>query len=252
MHWRWISPHLCTPRTWAWTFMSSQKKTRRECFFKPYFFLSLENWSRINVSVYVYIFKCIFIRTFIIYIHSYNVSQKFYTHAHHTRTYKPVLLHTWGIKLWSYSNIVPTDEIFKEAFPGFYERSETEQRRLYHIANWMDLAFYTLSPRRNKSLMLNLIARIVEGKNAKFIMSSAQNKKTMDRVYLFQMLGNCDDSSPRRQVSISFKTYKVTFINITKFSKYILCSPLSLIFLGEQFRVGNSIVGRKRFLFNQW
>ena len=97
---------------------------------------------------------------------------------------------------------VPTDEIFKEAFPGFLERSETEQRRLYHIANWMDLAFYTLSPRRNKSLILNLIARIVEGKNTKFIMSSAQNKKTMDRVYLYRVLGKCDESSPRalRQV----------------------------------------------------
>ena len=52
--------------------------------------------------------------------------------------------------------------------------------------------------------MLNLIARIVEGKNAKFIMSSAQNRKTTDRVYIFRILGNCDDVSPRASRQVRF------------------------------------------------
>jgi hypothetical protein len=98
---------------------------------------------------------------------------------------------------------VKTEASFMEAFPIFADRSLTEQRRLFHIANWMDLTFYTVSPRRNKSLVLNLTARIVEGKGAKFILSSAQNKKTLDRVYVFRKLGKLVDESskPTREVS---------------------------------------------------
>jgi hypothetical protein len=65
----------------------------------------------------------------------------------------------------------------------------------------MDLIFYALQPRNNKTFILNLIPRIVEGKNAKYITGSGQTKPTADRVNLFRAEGNCEriKRPPRRK-----------------------------------------------------
>ena len=56
----------------------------------------------------------------------------------------------------------------------------------------MDLAFYTLRPRHNKMLVINLITRIVEGKSARYVTGSGQTRKTADRVEIFRVVGNCE------------------------------------------------------------
>lgn len=65
----------------------------------------------------------------------------------------------------------------------------------------MDLAFFTIQPRNNKTFILNLIPRIVEGKNARYITGSGQTRPTADRVNLFRMEGNCEKIKrpPRRK-----------------------------------------------------
>jgi hypothetical protein len=65
----------------------------------------------------------------------------------------------------------------------------------------MDLAFYTIQPRNNKTFMLNIIPRIVEGRNARYITGSGQTKSTADRVSIFRREGNCEKIKrpPRRR-----------------------------------------------------
>ncbi|RYH32203.1 hypothetical protein EON65_01110 [archaeon] len=65
----------------------------------------------------------------------------------------------------------------------------------------MDLAFYTIQPRNNKTFILNLIPRIVEGRAARYITGSGQTKPTADRVNLFRLEGNCEKIKrpPRRK-----------------------------------------------------
>jgi hypothetical protein len=64
----------------------------------------------------------------------------------------------------------------------------------------MDLSFYTVQPRHNKTFILSLIPRIVEGKAAKYITGSGQTKATSDRVTLYRLEGNCEKMKrpPRR------------------------------------------------------
>jgi hypothetical protein len=52
--------------------------------------------------------------------------------------------------------------------------------------------FYTISPRHNKSLILNIITRIVEGRDARYITGSGQTKPTNDRVLIFSTIGDCE------------------------------------------------------------
>ncbi len=79
-----------------------------------------------------------------------------------------------------------------------------EQDRLRNTANWMILCFYTIQPRNNKTFILNLIPRIVEGRNARYITGSGQTRPTADRVDLFRLEGNCEKIKrpPRRKKEI--------------------------------------------------
>jgi len=90
---------------------------------------------------------------------------------------------------------------FLEKYPDLRERNSTEQERLRHTANWMDLAFYTIQPRNNKTFVLNMIPRIVEGRNARYITGSGQTKPTADRVNIFRLEGCCEKIKrpPRRK-----------------------------------------------------
>lgn len=92
-------------------------------------------------------------------------------------------------------------ESFLEKYPELRERNATEQDRLRHTANWMDLAFYTIQPRNNKTFILNIIPRIIEGRNARYITGSGQTKPTADRVNIFRLEGNCEKIKrpPRRK-----------------------------------------------------
>lgn len=92
-------------------------------------------------------------------------------------------------------------ESFLERYSELKERNPTEQERLRNTANWMDLTFYTVQPRNNKTFILNLIPRIVEGKAAKYITGSGQTKSTSDRVNIFRSEGNCEKIKrpPRRK-----------------------------------------------------
>lgn len=83
-------------------------------------------------------------------------------------------------------------ESFLEKYPDLNDRSAVEQVRLRHSANWMVLTFCTLQPRNNKSFIVHLIPKIVEGKNARYITGSGQTKATADRVNLFRTEGECE------------------------------------------------------------
>jgi hypothetical protein len=90
---------------------------------------------------------------------------------------------------------------FLEKYPALNNCSVVEQERLRYTANWMDLSFYSIQPRNNKTFILSLIPRIVEGRNARYITGSGQTRQTADRVDLFRLEGCCEKIKrpPRRK-----------------------------------------------------
>lgn len=120
-------------------------------------------------------------------------------------------------------------EDFLERYPDLVDRIFVERERLRQTANWMVLAFHVLQPRNNKSFILNLIPKIVEGKNARYITGSGQTRATADRVNLFRLEGDCEKirRPPRKRKEEDFylpraKAPTVSHVSHTLLSPYCM------------------------------
>ena len=74
--------------------------------------------------------------------------------------------------------------------PRFDSYSEEESHRLFEIANWMNLFFTYVPAKKNKGLIIQVIPKVVEGWNAKYITGSGQTIATKDRVFIYESEGN--------------------------------------------------------------
>jgi hypothetical protein len=126
-------------------------------------------------------------------------------------------------------------ETFLEKHPDFQQRTAGEQEKLRTTANWMDLAFYTIQPKNNKTFILNLIPRIVEGRNVKYITGSGQTRATSDRVNIFRLEGNCEKiKRPPRRTKDEILATKLAAMNnqqqtVTVSFLFLLLISFSLI-----------------------
>ena len=87
----------------------------------------------------------------------------------------------------SYSELLTVFEEQKDLHPqaATCEVSENEQRRLLTFANIMKVALLLMS-KPKKAHLLDLVTRISEGRNAKYITGSGQTAQTARRVMIFQ------------------------------------------------------------------
>lgn len=85
----------------------------------------------------------------------------------------------------------PTIESFLEAYPGhFQNESEYEKKYLWLSANWMCILFRMITARKNKGLVLQVVPKLIEGWDAKYVTGSGQTKATANRVHIFETEGN--------------------------------------------------------------
>ena len=92
---------------------------------------------------------------------------------------------------------------FIHQYPDFSSGyAPTELENLKNTANWMDLVFFTLPPKNNKTFLMNLIPRLCEGRNARYITGSGETRATADRVLIFRTEGNCEkvNRPPRKRI----------------------------------------------------
>jgi hypothetical protein len=84
-----------------------------------------------------------------------------------------------------------TCEEFLEAYDGrFSSESDKEKNYLFQTANWMHLLFKMITARKNKGLALQVIPKVVEGFDVKYVTGSGQTKATANRVHVFEVEGN--------------------------------------------------------------
>lgn len=79
----------------------------------------------------------------------------------------------------------------QEAYSKFKDRTPDELTRLHSYANWFDLVLLTVKPENNKSFLMTVVPRLVEGESAKYITGSGESVQTSDRVLTFRTEGNC-------------------------------------------------------------
>jgi hypothetical protein len=90
----------------------------------------------------------------------------------------------------------PTFQAFSvDAYEGkFNQEAMEEQHHLWHTANWMSILFQIIPAKKNKGLAMQVVPKLVEGWDAKYVTGSGQTKFTASRVYLFETEGNTKPS----------------------------------------------------------
>ena len=83
-----------------------------------------------------------------------------------------------------------TMEAFLEAYEGhFSDTDPAEQEMLKNEANWFNVVSVLLPPRMSKGLTIQVVPRLVEGWQAKYVTGSGQTETTKRRVYIFEKEG---------------------------------------------------------------
>jgi hypothetical protein len=93
----------------------------------------------------------------------------------------------------------------QKAYSGFKDRTPDEVTRLHSYANWFDLVLLTVKPENNKSFLMTVVPRLVEGEAAKYITGSGESVQTSDRVLTYRTEGNCVQvkRAPRNRTTYS-------------------------------------------------
>lgn len=85
----------------------------------------------------------------------------------------------------------PTFESFLEEYGSVYSNeSADEQQKLWHTANWMHTLFTLIPARKNKGLAMQVVPKVVEGWQVKYVTGSGQTRLTANRVHVFEVEGN--------------------------------------------------------------
>jgi len=80
---------------------------------------------------------------------------------------------------------------FLFAYNGLFDnQNELEQELLWKTANWMSFLFKIIPARKNKGLVIQVIPKLVEGWDVKYITGSGQTKATAHRVRIFETEGD--------------------------------------------------------------
>jgi hypothetical protein len=84
----------------------------------------------------------------------------------------------------------PTMQSFLTAYPEFAVEDDSERNNLWQSANWMAILFTMITARKNKGLVMQVIPKLIEGWEAKYVTGSGQTKCTARRVHIFEVEGN--------------------------------------------------------------
>eukprot|EP00607_Mallomonas_marina_P001930 CAMPEP_0182427562 /NCGR_PEP_ID=MMETSP1167-20130531/18443_1 /TAXON_ID=2988 /ORGANISM="Mallomonas Sp, Strain CCMP3275" /LENGTH=541 /DNA_ID=CAMNT_0024609879 /DNA_START=84 /DNA_END=1709 /DNA_ORIENTATION=+ len=71
----------------------------------------------------------------------------------------------------------------------FTSYPQNEKVKLMNTANWMNILFSMEKAKKNKGLVMDVIPRLVEGPNARYVTGSGQTHATADRVLIYEVEG---------------------------------------------------------------
>ena len=104
----------------------------------------------------------------------------------------------------------PTFDSFRSTYISstkfFTNEPIEEQHHLWHTANWMFILFKIIPAKKNKGLAMQVVPKMIEGWDVKYVTGSGQTKYTAYRVYIFETEGNTKAAHRGRSRSTSGST----------------------------------------------
>lgn len=79
---------------------------------------------------------------------------------------------------------------FIAAYVIFVDYDDKQQERLMHVANWMAYLLSKIPAKKNKGFALQIVPKLLEGWQARYITGSGQSKATEDRVRIYETEGD--------------------------------------------------------------
>jgi hypothetical protein len=127
----------------------------------------------------------------------------------------PFMFALWVILLAHFKEFIkmedmkyPTIESFQQAYSGwFVDEGEIELIKLWNVANWMNILFKMITARKNKGLAMQVVPKLIEGWEVKYVTGSGQTRFTANRVHIFETEGNVK-ANHRSKFKSSTKKYR--------------------------------------------
>lgn len=107
-----------------------------------------------------------------------------------------------GLALWvawlqTTARFMPRSELkyqtlteFLAVYVCFVSYDQSMQEHLMHVANWMAYLLSKIPARKNKGFVLQVIPKLLEGWQARYITGSGQSRATEDRVKIYEVEGD--------------------------------------------------------------
>ena len=76
------------------------------------------------------------------------------------------------------------------SYPEFESIGKVELDKLCGFANFMNFAFYFISANMNRQHIFNIVTRITEGKDVRYVTGTGKTKSTSDRVLIYNREGD--------------------------------------------------------------
>lgn len=130
----------------------------------------------------------------------------------------PFMFALWLMLLSYYHDVMtvsqmkyPTFDEFRTTYVGWFDQENLEELdHLWHVANWMNFLFKMITARKNKGLAMQVVPKLVEGWEVKYVTGSGQTKHTANRVHIFEFEGNVKANHRNKFKSSSGSSKKAT------------------------------------------
>lgn len=118
----------------------------------------------------------------------------------------------------SHQNIISSIDKFMEKYPSFVRVDRKEQMTLLKYRNMMATAILVLPPKSKKAHLLDLVTRIVEGNDVRYITGSGETASTRRRVIIYETEGNITPlpRPPRRSPNESNRNRLKNEVSVTR------------------------------------
>eukprot|EP01035_Chromulina_nebulosa_P003074 gene3074-4197_t len=109
------------------------------------------------------------------------------------------------------------------------QESEKEKISLWHTANWMTVLLSMVPARKSKDLAIQVVPKLIEGWDARYITGSGQKRSTAYRVAIFEKEGNVIPRERKKMQRVQLENTTSVSLPSSSFNTHEICDQQTVV-----------------------